>query len=613
MLYADHLILVLVCLLVPSGGKGENGFNCEAECGMYTKNDKVAPLLHEGCKAMTESEKCQKKFVEKKRKRSRKKKIDDSRIVGGEVAKDPMPWMAFIEIGEESCGGTLINSQFILSAAHCFCNGQLGCTSNIGYSAAKPIIVEDKTISDRIKISLGMTVGGGVNLWPPNLKKEEKDGKLHYKNSSFLFFSAEKIFIHPLLGSAQEFLNSPDQALVKMDGRVDSFKEHIRPICLATQDVDDKPFCPDNSKDRKATEKEKKAGKSVGDDHKLLGGCATVAGWGHRYSGEQKYADASCRTNFANKSPHKIGFCSMYWTVKGEEYSNCTTKSIPVNDLAKPCRLLTQELAFQNKLNKTNPTVDKFVDKSDAPLQLRIKTRKKVITRYCGKINFQTKDTKPGGILENGWCATKLDKRDKIETYGFCTSTCTDDRKGFMFANLNILTDEECEKLFKYQVAKDKSSDMSWNREYEICTGKKHVFPKSAISLLRKRKKKKVNKEEEEKAKKLGIKGWKPTKYTYQPMKDKIEQGLGTPRDYEFDWFLGDVDSCQGDSGGPLWRNIEDSSGTMRATQIGTVSRGHGCAGFNSPAVFGSVKMSFDWIKEVVEKEMKKEEFCPQK
>jgi len=96
-------------------------------------------------------------------------------------------------------------------------------------------------------------------------------------------------------------------------------------------------------------------------------------------------------------------------------------------------------------------------------------------------------------------------------------------------------------------------------------------------------------------------------------MKDKIEQGLGTPRDYEFDWFLGDVDSCQGDSGGPLWRNIEDSSGTMRATQIGTVSRGHGCAGFNSPAVFGSVKMSFDWIKEVVEKEMKKEEFCPQK
>jgi len=298
--------------------------------------------------------------------------------------------------------------------------------------------------------------------------------------------------------------------------------------------------------------------------------------------------------------------------VKGEEFHNCTTKSIPVNDLAKPCRLLTQELAFRSKINKSEYSVDQIVRRTDAPIELLIKTRKKVIKRYCGMINFQTKEKEAGEILENGWCATKLDKRDKIETYGFCTSTCKDDRKGFMFANLNILTDEECEKLFKYQVAKDKSSDMSWNREYEICTGKKHVFPKSAISLLRKRKKKKVNKEEEEKAKKLGIKGWKPTKYTYSPEK-RTKQRLGTPKDYEFDWFLGDVDSCQGDSGGPLWRNIEDSSGTMRATQIGTVSRGHGCAGFNSPAVFGSVKMSFDWIKEVVEKEMKKEEFCPQK
>ena len=86
--------LVLVCLLAPSGGKGENGFNCEAECGLYKKSDLRAPLLHVGCKAMDKSEKCHKKFVEKKRKRSRKKKTgDDTRIVGGEEAKDPMPWM----------------------------------------------------------------------------------------------------------------------------------------------------------------------------------------------------------------------------------------------------------------------------------------------------------------------------------------------------------------------------------------------------------------------------------------------------------------------------------------------------------------------------------------
>ena len=94
MLCADHLKLVLVCLLLPSGGVGENGFNCEDECGMYTKNDRVAPLLHESCTAMTESEKCKRKFTDnEKRKRSRRKKSQSERIVGGEVAKDAMPWM----------------------------------------------------------------------------------------------------------------------------------------------------------------------------------------------------------------------------------------------------------------------------------------------------------------------------------------------------------------------------------------------------------------------------------------------------------------------------------------------------------------------------------------
>ena len=76
-----------------------------------------------------------------------------------------------------------------------------------------------------------------------------------------------------------------------------------------------------------------------------------------------------------------------------------------------------------------------------------------------------------------------------------------DDRQGFMFANLNILTDEECDKLFKHQIGEDESADMSWNKDYEICTGKKHKFPTAANALLRKRKKKKQFKMEEEKAK----------------------------------------------------------------------------------------------------------------
>lgn len=48
----------------------------------------------------------------------------------------------------------------------------------------------------------------------------------------------------------------------------------------------------------------------------------------------------------------------------------------------------------------------------------------------------------------------------------------------------------------------------------------------------------------------------------------------------------------------------------VRATQIGVVSRGLGCAGFNNPGIFGSVKKILPWIKKVVEKEMKPKNYC---
>ena len=37
---------------------------------------------------------------------------------------------------------------------------------------------------------------------------------------------------------------------------------------------------------------------------------------------------------------------------------------------------------------------------------------------------------------------------DKIERWGFCRKDCQDKQDGFMWTNLNILTDEECKTLF---------------------------------------------------------------------------------------------------------------------------------------------------------------------
>lgn len=45
-----------------------------------------------------------------------------------------------------------------------------------------------------------------------------------------------------------------------------------------------------------------------GGGKKILGGCATVAGWGNRYSTEDMHDNqAKCMTDYSNHSPDKIG------------------------------------------------------------------------------------------------------------------------------------------------------------------------------------------------------------------------------------------------------------------------------------------------------------------
>ena len=51
-----------------------------------------------------------------------------------------------------------------------------------------------------------------------------------------------------------------------------------------------------------------------------------------------------------------------------------------------------------------------------------------------------------------------------------------------MFANVNILTDEECLKLQK------NIKKLGWNKNYEICVGKKHRFPNEYPTFIRSKK-----------------------------------------------------------------------------------------------------------------------------
>ena len=129
-----------------------------------------------------------------------------------------------------------------------------------------------------------------------------------------------------------------------------------------------------------------------------------------------------------------------------------------------------------------------------------------------------------------------------------------DKEDSFMYANLNVLEDKECEVLFHPKGGSKEAVGL--NKEYEICVGKKHSFPHSIISFMRKTKRKSLIQKERNEAKKLKLK-LKPSKYAYVLNKKQTRVSLGTPSNYPYDWFLGGVDSCQGDSGGPLWRNIK--------------------------------------------------------
>ena len=124
-----HLVFLLV-LLVSSGARQRSrarrrrisfDFNCQSKCGKYMKRDNWGRNLQRGCTAMEKSDKCQQKFSIKN------KKWKNSKIIGRRQTKKPMPWMTLISVKGSQCGGTLINNQFVLTAASCFCSAAMLC------------------------------------------------------------------------------------------------------------------------------------------------------------------------------------------------------------------------------------------------------------------------------------------------------------------------------------------------------------------------------------------------------------------------------------------------------------------------------------------------------
>ena len=160
-----HLVFLLVLLVSSQARKRSRArrrrisfdFNCRSECGKYNKRDWGGESLHRRCNAIEKSDKCQQKFSIKEKNKEEERKWKNSRIRGRLQTKKPMPWMTLISVKGSQCGGTLINNQFVLTAASCFCSAAMLCK--------RMAMDVEKNVPNKIRVSWERFIKkGNINL-----------------------------------------------------------------------------------------------------------------------------------------------------------------------------------------------------------------------------------------------------------------------------------------------------------------------------------------------------------------------------------------------------------------------------------------------------------------
>jgi len=161
----------------------------------------------------------------------------------------------------------------------------------------------------------------------------------------------------------------------------------------------------------------------------------------------------------------------------------------------------------------------------------------------------------------NGWCYTEEDDDDddqraanSSKPWGFCYAACGHKVRQGSNSNLREVS------LDVLDAAKCNTKKKTIDENKELCIAR--VLRKPAVGVF-----------------------------------DSHFQMVDLKSDGHYD-FVGYQDACQGDSGGPYYLFEKDQRGRKRATMVGLVSRGNGCADKNEPGKATRIKSFLSWITE---------------
>jgi len=167
-----------------------------------------------------------------------------------------------------------------------------------------------------------------------------------------------------------------------------------------------------------------------------------------------------------------------------------------------------------------------------------------------------------------GWCSVEEPQDSEEQNWGYCSYHChmksMQHNAGLMEARMDILSTKQCLRF------PDMEDLIGFQADKELCGGRDISEEQRVVH------------------------------YTYHHGEFVEDKGA---QDEDPKLKIGGGDTCQGDSGGPLIRWVKVKQGRQvkhKAFLIGVVSRGKGCANFNSPGIYTRIAYWLPWLRQHV-------------